>query len=73
MTGIVGSNYNGYREFVLTLCRAMNEKPDLAGCRCQPVQQRAVDVLWDPQWALTECVQWGERRQWSHLRFSEAV
>lgn len=28
MTGIVGSNYNGYREFVLTLCRAMNEKPD---------------------------------------------
>ena len=32
--------------------------------------QRAVDVLWGPQWALTECVQWGERRQWSHLRFS---
>lgn len=45
----------------------------LAGCRCQPVQQRAVDVLWGPQWALTECVQWGERRQWSHLRFSGAV
>ena len=32
--------------------------------------QRAVDVLWGPQWALTECIQWGERRQWSHLRFS---
>ena len=32
--------------------------------------QRAVDVLWGPQWVLTECVQWGERRQWSHLRFS---
>ena len=45
----------------------------LAGCICQQVQQRAVDVLWGPQWALTECVQWGERRQWSHLRFSGAV
>ena len=22
--------------------------------------QRAVDVLWGPQWALTECIQWGE-------------
>ena len=32
--------------------------------------QRAVDVLWGPKWALTECIQWGERRQWSHLRFS---
>ena len=39
----------------------------------KPVQQRAVDVLWGPQWALTECVQWGERRQWSHLRFSGSV
>ena len=39
MTGIVGSNYNGYREFVLTLCRAMNEKPDQqadgSGGRCR--------------------------------------
>ena len=28
MTGIVGSNYNGHSKIVLTLCRAMNEKPD---------------------------------------------
>ena len=48
-------------------------KPDARRVYVQPVQQRAVDVLWGPQWALTECVQWGERRQWSHLRFSGAV
>ena len=39
--------------------------------KCVPLHPQSAH--WGPRRALTECTRWGERRQWSHLRFSGAV
>ena len=61
------------KEKEITVFGSGEVKPDARRVYMSAGTARAVDVLWGPQWALTECVQWGERRQWSHLRFSGAV